>query len=79
MCIERNREILFGRRGEKLRLTVTSATAAAMQLVLPNPTTLAIPATAGLVHWRITLFNKLGAKPLRTFPPFLFRPVKNQA
>jgi hypothetical protein len=55
MCIERNRDILFGRGGEKLRLTVTSATAAAMQLVLPNPTTLAIPATAGLVHGPLTL------------------------
>jgi hypothetical protein len=50
MCIERNRDILFGRGGEKAAVAVTSATAAAMQLVLPNPTTLAIPATAGLVH-----------------------------
>ena len=36
MCIERNRDILFGRSGEKLRLGVTSATAAAMQLVLDS-------------------------------------------
>jgi hypothetical protein len=59
MCIERNRDILFGRGGEKLRLTVTSATAAAMQLVLPNPTTLAIPATAGLVHLLLTLVGAI--------------------
>ena len=31
-----------------------SATGSAMQLVLPNPTTLAIPATAGLVHSQIS-------------------------
>ena len=54
MCIERNREILFWGRA-KSRAWRYVRNCSGMQLVLPNPTTLAIPATAGLVHYFLTL------------------------
>ena len=53
MCIERNRHILFCGWAKKLYLRLVGK-CSGMQLVLPNPTTLAIPATAGLVHSHLT-------------------------
>jgi hypothetical protein len=53
MCIERNRDILFGVRA-KSRASRYVPNCRDMQLVLPNPTTLAIPARAGLVHVEIS-------------------------
>ena len=49
MGIERNPDILFWSRA-KSRAAPYVRNCSGMQLVLPNPTTLAIPATAGLVH-----------------------------
>jgi hypothetical protein len=54
MCIERNRHILFCGWAKKLYLRLVGK-CSGMQLVLPNPTTLAIPATAGLVHFVLSL------------------------
>jgi hypothetical protein len=58
MCIERNRDILFWCRA-KSRVSRYVRNCGGMQLVLPNPTTLAIPATAGLVHCHLTLLLKV--------------------
>ena len=54
MGIERNPDILFWSRA-KSRAAPYVRNCSGMQLILPNPTTLAIPATAGLVHFDITL------------------------
>jgi hypothetical protein len=54
MGIERNRDILFW-SGRKTCSRGYVGNCEGMQLVLPNPTTLAIPATVGLVHSQITL------------------------
>jgi len=55
MCIERNRDILFWVRA-KSRVSRYVRNCGGMQLVLPNPTTVAIPAAAGLVHCGISWF-----------------------
>ena len=53
MCIERNRDILFGVRAKSRALRYVP-NCRDMQVVLPNPTTLAIRATAGLVHFPLS-------------------------
>jgi hypothetical protein len=72
MCIERNRDILFWVRA-KSRVSRYVRNCGGMQLVLPNPTTVAIPAAAGLVHlWISCRRNWLlssKAHPPRAAPP----------
>jgi hypothetical protein len=73
MCIERNQDILFG-VGQKSCTWRYVDNCSGMQLVLPNPTTLAIPATAGLVHCFLTLvISGLGETCGRAFA-HRFRP-----